>query len=351
MTGKFNSLKGSTKTVLVAPLDWGLGHTTRCIPIIKELLNRGNRVILAGNPVQQQLLTTEFPLLEFLPLAGYGIRYGHSRIGTTVNLIAQLPALYRAIREENQWLASLLKTRQIDLVISDNRYGLYHPALHSIIITHQLNIRPPWGSFGSRSLNDWNYRQLERFNECWVPDFLELDSALAGKLSHPRQLPALPVEYIGPLSRFTYRASTSIPGKILVLLSGPEPARSKWERKMMDEIKQYTGSVTLVRGLPSGGTALPSYPHLTIHNHLPAYLLEEEIASADWVIARSGYSTIMDLVTLKKKAILVPTPGQSEQEYLGGYLMEKNLFYSVLEDGFSLNGSLPSAGAFYRQVS
>lgn len=343
MTGKFNALIGSAKTVLIAPLDWGLGHTTRCIPIIRDLLSGKNRVILAGNPDQQRLLGAEFPELEFLPLSGYGIRYGHSGWGTTLRLLSQLPALNRAIQSENEWLAGLLQKRTIDFVISDNRYGLYHPQLPSAILTHQLTIRPPWGSLGSGLLNKWNYRHLEKFTECWVPDLEERMNSLAGDLSHPQKLPAIPVRYIGPLSRFHYQDYPVSPGKVLVLLSGPEPARTAWEEKLIRELPQYSGKVTLVRGLPSGGPALASYPQLTIYDHLPAHELQLEIAAADWVIARAGYSTIMDLVTMKKKAILVPTPGQSEQEYLAKYLKDKKMFHAVSEKEFSLVGSLKIA--------
>lgn len=336
MDEKFNSDQRGTKTVLVAPLDWGLGHTTRCIPIINDLLNSGNRVILAGNPVQQQILATEFPGLEYIPLEGYGIRYGRGKWNTILGLITQLPKLTRAIRRENAWLRDLVKNKGIDMVISDNRYGLYHPAIHSVILTHQLAIRPPWGKMGMGLLQKWNYRHLERFNECWVPDREEEMVCLAGELSHPQQLPSVPVKYIGPLSRFNVKTSAHESNRLLIILSGPEPSRSIWEEKLMSEIPALTSPITLIRGLPKGGKPLASYSHLEVFDHLDTDQLQTKIEKAEWVIARAGYSTIMDLSTLQKKAILIPTPGQSEQEYLANYLQKKGIFFSERENSFSL---------------
>ncbi|MDX1954480.1 MAG: glycosyltransferase [Chitinophagaceae bacterium] len=336
MDEKFNSDQRGTKTVLVAPLDWGLGHTTRCIPIINDLLNSGNRVILAGNPVQQQILATEFPGLEYIPLEGYGIRYGRGKWNTILGLITQLPKLTRAIRRENAWLRELVKNKGIDMVISDNRYGLYHPAIHSVILTHQLAIRPPWGKMGMGLLQKWNYRHLQKFNECWVPDREEEMVCLAGELSHPQQLPSVPVKYIGPLSRFNVKPSAHESNRLLIILSGPEPSRSIWEEKLMSEIPALSSPITLIRGLPKGGKPLASYSHLEVFDHLDADQLQTKIEKAEWVIARAGYSTIMDLSTLQKKAILIPTPGQSEQEYLANYLQNKGIFFSERENSFSL---------------
>lgn len=343
MDEKFNSDQKGTKTVLVAPLDWGLGHTTRCIPIINDLLLRGNRVILAGNPVQQQIFATEFPDLECILLEGYGIRYGRGKWNTILGLITQLPKVTRAIRRENAWLKEVIKNKGIDMVISDNRYGLHHPAIHSVILTHQLAIRPPWGKMGMGLLQKWNYRQLERFNECWVPDWVEETACLAGELSHPPKLPSVPLKYIGPLSRFNYKPAIHESNRLLIILSGPEPSRTIWEEKLMGEISTLTSPITLIRGLPRGGKPLASYPHLKVYDHLPATQLQTEIEKAEWVMARAGYSTIMDLAAMQKKAILIPTPGQSEQEYLANYLQKKGIFYSERENSFSLIDSLEKA--------
>lgn len=347
MDEKFNSYLRGTKTVLVAPLDWGLGHTTRCIPIINLLLNSGKRVILAGNPVQQQIFATEFPHLDCIPLEGYGIRYGRGKWNTVLGLITQLPKLTKAIRREHAWLREVVSKHGIDMVVSDNRYGLYHPNIHSVILTHQLAIRPPWGRMGMGLLQKWNYRQLERFNECWVPDWEEEKVCLAGELSHPQKLPSVPIKYIGPLSRFNYKPAAHKSNRLLIILSGPEPSRSIWEEKLISEIPALTSPITLIRGLPKGGKPLPSYPHLEVFDHLPANQLQTAIEKAEWVIARAGYSTIMDLKALQKKAILVPTPGQSEQEYLAYYLQKKGIFFGERENSFSLLNSIEKAQAFY----
>lgn len=347
MAGNFNVEKKGTKTVLVAPLDWGLGHTTRCIPIIKEQMSLGHRVILAGNTSQLRVFSEEFPGLESIPLEGYGIKYGKTRAGTIFRLFTQLPRLQYAIQREHEWLKKIVTEYPIDTVISDNRYGLYHPSLHSILITHQLAIRPPLGSWGASWLKKWSDQRLQSFHEIWVPDFADATNSLAGELSHPPTPPPVPVRYIGPLSRFRHQPVIPVTPSVLILLSGPEPARSIWEEKLLRQIAVYPGAVTLVRGLPTGGPPLPSLPRLTVHDHLPSATLEKTIAAARFVIARAGYSTLMDLTVMQKNAILVPTPGQSEQEYLAGYVKKKKRFYTVAEKNFRLEDDLKAAEAFF----
>ncbi|TMI85631.1 MAG: glycosyl transferase family 28, partial [Bacteroidetes bacterium] len=111
--------------ILVAPLDWGLGHATRCIPIIQHLLKADVEVWLAGEGAQEKLLADEFPDLPFLSLHGYRIRYARSAIGLVKNILFQAPKIVKAIRNENKWLAKMIDEHHFDAVISDNRYGLY----------------------------------------------------------------------------------------------------------------------------------------------------------------------------------------------------------------------------------
>ncbi|MBL7751853.1 MAG: hypothetical protein JNN29_10720, partial [Chitinophagaceae bacterium] len=153
------------------------------------------------------------------------------------------------------------------------------------------------------------------------------------------------LRYIGPLSRFTYNAAVPETNRLLIILSGPEPGRTIWEEKLMREIAAYTHPITLIRGLPRGGKPLTSFPHLEVFDHLPAHQLQTAIEKAEWIIARAGYSTIMDLTTLQKKAILIPTPGQSEQEYVANYLQKKGIFFSERENSFSLKTSLINQSA------
>jgi len=338
--------------ILVAPLDWGLGHTSRCMPVIKELLAQNFEVLVSGDPQQERLLKAEFPDLPFLPLHGYGIRYSKKNIW--LKLISQVPKMMFRIREEHRWLQEAVTAHQIDAVISDNRFGLYHQNIPTVFITHQLQIKTNLGGSSEKILRNWNYRFINRFTECWVPDNDGPDN-LAGQLSHPPAMPNIPVTYLGQLSRFQVgeqfsKVSKPRNGHILFILSGPEPQRSLLEDKIINDVSHYQGTATIVRGLPSSLSAIPSTRMIKVFNHLPARELRQEIESAELVIGRSGYSTIMDLVSLQKKAILIPTPGQTEQEYLARYLHQRHIAFTVAQKDFFLDGTLEAAKQFHYQV-
>jgi len=229
-------------------------------------------------------------------------------------------------------------------VISDNRFGLSHPGIPTVFISHQLAIKTG-NSLLDAIAQKINYHFISKFNECWVPD-LETGNNLAGNLSHPKNLPNIPVSYLGILSRFKkYPAEKKY--DLLVILSGPEPQRSIFEKLLLTQIKNFKGSIAMVRGLPA--TVMPltnGNEQVSIYNHLPASGLNELILQSENIVARCGYSTVMDLVTLQKNAILVPTPGQTEQEYLAAYLMEKKIFFTCKQENFSLEKSMESAGVF-----
>jgi len=363
---KINNPDAKRLKVLIAPLDWGLGHVTRCIPIIKELINQKCIVVAAVSGVQKTVLLREIPDLDTVELPGYGIKYGKNRAMTVFQLICSIPKILIRINREKAWLRVWVGREQPDLIISDNRYGLYSPGVVSIFITHQLLIRTPLGAVADRILQRMNYSFIRRFSLCWVPD-VEGADGLAGELSHPARLPAIPVRYIGWLSRFGgaggFDPETSF--DLLVLLSGPEPQRTLLERKILEQVTDYPGRVVLVRGLPGdaglrgdGGTRddrvpedvdLPAPPRITIYNHLPAAELEVVIREARQVICRSGYSTVMDLMRLGKRAILVPTPGQTEQEYLGNYLAQKGWAICIEQDGFFLPDVMEAANVMVRE--
>ena len=329
------------KRILVSPLDWGLGHATRCIPIIYALIKQGHTVLIATDGPQKILLEREFPGIEYLPLKGYQIKYSKTKSAFMFTMLRQMPKALKAIISEHHSLEKIIRQKKIDIVISDNRFGLYHKHVHSVLITHQLLIKSP---FLQGFLQGINYYFINKFDECWVPDFKE-EPCLAGILSHPKKMPTIPVRYVGWLSRFQ-KAEHKLPTHVLVLLSGPEPQRTILENTIVNQLNDCVKSVLIVRGLPNHTSHLQVNDGVKYVNHLPARQLEDAIQSASFVIARSGYSTIMDLLKLKKKAILIPTPGQTEQEYLAQYLMDKKLVYSVNQDSFDFQNALEAASEF-----
>jgi UDP-N-acetylglucosamine transferase subunit ALG13 len=347
----------SKSRILVAPLDWGLGHATRCMPIIKELLANDCDVWLAGEGIQETLLRSEFPELPFLPLAGYRVEYSRSKKGLLWKMIQQIPKIISIIRKEHKWLKKMIATHGFDAVIADNRFGLYHHKIPTIFITHQLSIKSDLGKWSERILQRWNYKYINRFIECWIPDIAN-ENNLAGELSHPLINPAIPVKWIGLLSRFekdsansfTLPVSNEDNNHLLFILSGPEPQRSILEDKIINEVSHYSYTATIVRGLPSSLSVIPSTGMIKFYNHLPAMELNEEIIKAEWVISRCGYSTVMDLVKLQKKSILIPTPGQTEQEYLARHLQQRQIAFSVTQNNFSLESVIEQAKNFNYQL-
>jgi UDP-N-acetylglucosamine transferase subunit ALG13 len=325
--------------ILVAPLDWGLGHATRCVPLIGELRDRGCEVILAADGATAKLLAQEFPDLELLPLKGYHIRYG--RGNTTLALLLKLPRIFQAIRYERKWLMALLRKERFDCIISDNRPGLHHPDVYTIYITHQLLIRSEIGRWADRLLQLLHARYIRNFNKLWVPD-VNSQPNLAGILSHPPQTNVSPI-YIGLLSRL-HPSATAVTCDLLILLSGPEPQRSVLEHQLLKQLQSYKGTVRLVRGLPrQEKLTVPAPTHVEIIHHLTATQLQKAMAGAKLVVCRSGYTTLMDLIRLQKKAVLIPTPGQTEQEYLARHLQRLKVFPFLSQKDFQLNKALELA--------
>lgn len=319
--------------ILIAPLDWGLGHTTRCIPLIAYLRSLGHQVFAAASGASARLLSDNFPGLTLLPLEGYQIQYSKYKNAFAAKIIVQIPKILAAIRKEHQWLAGQQNVHGFDLIIADNRYGLYHGNVPSVIMTHQLQILSGKGAWADRLLQKMHYPLLEKFNACWVVDEAGANN-LSGKLAHPWTIP-VNADYIGLLSQFTVpqppTANVEKPGHILILLSGPEPMRGQLETILLQQamaLPEYRFS--FVAGNPLGAVRKDLPAHLTYVTHLNAAELLPELNQASLVICRSGYSTLMDLAVLGKKALLIPTPGQTEQEYLAGHLHQMN-YYSVRE--------------------
>ena len=331
------------KKILVAVLDWGLGHAARCIPIINYLLQTQCQIFIAASGPRKKMLLEAFPGLVFIDPPPYDIRYPLKGRNLVFSIIKQLPRLNKLIHQEHEWLKAAIAEYGFNLIISDNRYGFYAPGVPSVIITHQLSPLSGMGPLIDKIVRKVHYRYLNRFDECWVPD-LQHQGGLAGTLSHPTVLPAR-VKYIGPLSRLSGGQSETT-SNLLVILSGPEPARSQFEVIIRRQLEHYSGPYQMIRGLP-GDSNQPLPGEL---NHASTETIQKLMLEASLVICRSGYTTIMDLVKLGKKAVLVPTPGQTEQEYLARYLDEKGLFPFVRQSAFDLAKAVERSGTYDYQT-
>ena len=290
------------------------------------------------------MLRAEFPTLQFLHLKGYRIRYSNHKRFLPIKILWQLPKILNTVIKEHRWLKKTIIKHSIDAVISDNRYGLWTKRIPAVFITHQLQIKGP-NKWIERVLRKVNYQQINKFQNCWVPDYCNSPN-LAGKLSHPIKLPSISVEYIGALSRFTLNTKSTIIYDVMILVSGPEPQRTIFEKLVTRQLVNFTGKALLVRGLPAENEIPKSFEQLTIVNHLPAIEIAAAIQASNFVISRAGYTTIMDMVKLGKKCILVPTPGQTEQEYLAFNLQDQGICMAAKQQHFNLEKCLRTAENF-----
>ncbi len=327
------------KRILITPLDWGLGHATRCISIIRLLLDKGHEVCIATSGLALPLLKQEFPHLSFFELPSYQARYS-ATLPLMMKVFLQSPYFLRVIQQEHTIIEKLVAEQGIDVILSDNRYGCYSQKAKSIFITHQLTLQMPTGLRWLQGLvNYFNHRLIRKFEVCWVPDFRT--NPITGALTHTTDVE---VTFIGMLSRF-HKREVSAPKKydLLVLLSGPEPQRSLLEKLVLQQVKEYTGKVLLVRGLPNTNETLADVENV---NHLSSHELQAALEASSLVLARSGYTTIMDLYFLEKKAIFIPTPGQTEQEYLAKQLSERDIAFSMKQEEFDLIKALEASKSF-----
>ena len=309
----------SGKTIFISPLDWGFGHSTRCVPIISNLL-KTNKVIIGVTDVNKQFFDLYFPDIQKINVPSYGIKYS-KLLPVWLKILFQFSKIKSVIRQEQKLLEKIVIENSIDVVISDNRFGLFNKQTENIFITHQIKIVAP---FFSGYATKFNLNYIHNFSRVWVPDHKNQSERLSGNLSDSDAV-SIPVEYIGPqsaLSIFDLDIATIDRSDYLILLSGVEPQRTILENSLIDKFKFSNKKITLVRG--SDTEVKIENKNIQVINFAYGAELKKLILSAETIICRSGYSTLMDLNFLKKeKLILVPTPGQTEQKYLAQYWKEK----------------------------
>ena len=299
-----------SKKILVAPLNWGLGHATRCIPIINALITNGFQPVIASDGSALSLLKKEFPNLNFIELPSYNIKYSKKGSWLKLKLLKDSPKILKAIKSENKVIQDFIYSNAIDGIISDNRFGVYSKHIPSVFLTHQLKVLSGNTTWLSSKIH---HKAMLNFDECWVPD-LETGTNLSGDLGHSKKVRTT-TKHIGPLSRFN---NYDIPIKydLMVLLSGPEPQRSMLETKLLSELKHYKKTILFIRGIVEAHQQITVENNISIYNFMTSKEVERSIIESKLILSRSGYTTIMDLTKLQKKAFFIPTPGQYEQIYL-----------------------------------
>ena len=330
------------KRLLVAPLNWGLGHATRCIPIIDRLLKKDCEVLIASDGDSLKFLHEHYPSLSFFELPGYSVQYAQKQDSMVLKMLEQLPKFAKAINEEHNTLQEIIEREHLDIVIADNRYGCYSKKIKSIFITHQLNILMPekW-RWMERYVNQFNHGQIKKFSECWIP---APDSSLIPELvKSPKSIHR---KYIGYLSRFETKKTGKKNYDIVAVVSGPSPQREEFVKIAEDQFRKSNLRTLIVKGDPKGSSLIQTNGNNSSVDYLLKDELNDIIKQAEIIIARSGYSMIMDLIKLNKKAIFVPTPGQTEQEYIAQELMNRKIAWSVSQSSFDLKSALVESGHY-----
>ena len=333
------------KNILICPLEWGLGHATRCMPIINKLIELNTNVIIAGDGRTLKLLEKEFPDLKTIKLSGYNIYYP-KRKWMELSMLSQIPKIFYNIYQENRDLKKIIGLYNIDIVISDNRFGLWSSQAYSIYMTHQVLTKCPWFmKYMEYPLYKLHQFFIKQYNECWIPDY-KGQYSLAGDLSNKMKINKNTF-HIGPLSRFSKLPGYEIDYDILVIISGPEPQRSVFEKLITKHCSISSLNTLIVGGKTEGSNSIKRINDNTYQvDYLNSENLNTVISKSKYILCRSGYSSIMDMVQMKKQAILIPTPGQTEQEYLADTLYEKKFFYKMSQNNIDLELAVKKMGGF-----
>lgn len=320
---------GSRK-VLVAVLNWGLGHAARSIPLIKELKKYKFKPVIASDGAALSLLKKEFPGQKFHELPSYNIQYAEKAENLKWKLMLQTPHILKTIRQEKKLIDNLIEQEDFHGIISDSRFGAHSTKVPSVFLTHQLKVLSGKTTFLSTYLHQ---QYIRKFDQCWIPD-APGEGNLSGRLGHQKPK-NIHLKYLGILSRLEKK---KVPQKydILVLLSGPEPQRTLLEKKLLKELEFSSKMILFVRGIFSEERIESKNTSIEIHNYMYGRQLEHALNESDMIIARSGYTTLLDLAKLEKKAFFIPTPGQPEQVYLAARLEKLSIAPSCEQESFKI---------------
>ncbi|MBK9256553.1 MAG: glycosyltransferase [Saprospiraceae bacterium] len=323
----FNGIKPED-IVVVAPLNWGLGHAARCVPIITFLKSYCQQIYIASDGEALELLKKEFPDLDFIKLPSYNIRYKYNSM--FLNMLIQSPAIARTYLREKKAARKIVSHTGASVIISDNRFGFRCDGIRNYYITHQINILHPVPLFSmiSTKLHHWI---IEKYHECWIPDYIG-EKSISGLLSQNKNL--MNTHYLGPITRIKI-LDIAKKGDLAVLLTGPEPQRSNLESLLLpylEQLKQF--QIVLIRGAAKNKITKTS-SHIRVLELVGTTEMEEILNSCQLLISRSGYTTLMDIEKLKIKAVFIPTPGQPEQEYLAENASVQDRYVMVKQDNLS----------------
>ncbi len=329
------------KNILICPLNWGLGHATRMIPVIEMLQKLNINVIIAAYGSSEILLKKRFPDTEIIYLSGFEPRYPKNG-GMAMMLLSSFPGMITSAINARKSFKRILIEKNIDIVISDNRYELYSKKVYSVFITHQLNIKTHGLQILAKPIINHIIKAFtNRFNEIWIPDDPLVN--LSGSLSQNKNSKA---RYVGLLSRFhIHDTNINKEYDVVAIISGPEPQRTIFENIIMQQMQDSNLHCAIISGKPELDKSLQK-ENITVYPHLDDKRFASLISSAKLIISRPGYSTLMDLANFGSKAVFVPTPGQTEQIYLANMMKKKQIAYTMNQKDFDLKKSIDKSVYF-----
>ena len=333
--------------VLLSPLSWGLGHAMRDIPIIKTLLSHDHDITIAACGNASTALKQEFPQCRFIKFEDYPSPYSSGSLFLP-KFFLYLPILLKAVSKERQQLAKILAKDRYDLIISDNRLGAYSSEVPSIFITHQLHYHMPFALWPvelfALRINTYLHR---KYNRIIVPDNPPGALSLAGKLALPGSADTQSRAFFSGILTSIQKRGCTEDLDYLVMISGPEPQRTKLEELLLPSIHELDGKSVVILGSPERKTEITGTDSCTVKGYVSNEEKVQLMNSAKFVICRSGYTTMMELAELKKKkGLFIPTPGQTEQEYLAGILQKQGLIFTISQNKFSILNAVQQAKQF-----
>ncbi len=318
----------------------GIGHATRSTPIIAKLVEEGHEVVIISYGRAADILKKEFPYLKVYEIPDFPIQYPERAHQFIPYIFMNSNKIARSIFKAHKNFLGLHERQNFDLIISDSRFDVFHRNVPSFLIIHQLRIMVPLHILRAGILV-YNTYMSRFFKKILVPDFEE--NSLSGEMSHNLKIiDGSKIEYIGPLSPFKHR-DLHRDIDILISISGPEPQRTLFERKIMESIDDLDGNIVITLGKPDENIQNDG---LKIYSYLTMKEREEIMNRSKLVISRSGYSTIMDLYVIGGKAMFVPTPGQPEQEYLARYLESKGVAGYMSQENLDLKEIINKANNY-----
>ncbi len=331
--------------IIYAVCSWGLGHATRSLPLIRKLISENNDLTIISNGRSLDLLKKELGLeIKYFDIPDYPMLLSENSRQFMAKSVIYWPTFIARLESGFSELKKILEKRKYDLIISDARYDIYNRKIPSFFISHQIRIMNPLRiKMFERGSETFNLFFFKRFYGVIIPDYK--NDNLSGELSHDlRKIDEKKLHYVGVLSDFK-KKKTEKDIDYLISISGPEPQRTILEEKLLSQIENLKKRIIVTLGKTESVEKF-NKKNIETYSFLSKEKREDFLNRAKLVVSRSGYSTILDLAVIGTKALMIPTPGQVEQEYLSKYHNKKGTFYSVNQENINLKKDVEIAKNF-----